>query len=239
VAGDVNTLENPVQPQWQSGVRSSKMSSFSSNGGTSDANRKLADFYVYPLKEPTTVADKQTKQVGFLDVTGVAASKVYQFYAPWFQSADPPAHADVVVQFKNSVNSGLGAQLPAGVTRVYVKDVDGIPKFVGENHIEHTPQGSEISVKIGEAFDITVQPTLVAQDRVSFFRSRYQMEYLVRNAKSEEVTVLIKQGGLWREGKVIKESHKSTSLDARTLQWSIAVPAQGETKLSFTVETGW
>jgi hypothetical protein len=65
------------------------------------------------------------------------------------------------------------------------------------------------------------------------------MEYLVRNAKNEEATVLIKQGGLWRDGKVIKESHKSSALDAHTLQWSIAVPAQGETKLSFTVETGW
>lgn len=239
VAGDVNTLENPAQPQWQPGVRSSKMSSFNSTGGAPAANQKLADFYVYPLKEPTTVADKQTKQVGFLDVTGVTASKVYQFYAPWFQSADPPAHADVVVQFKNSVSSGLGTQLPAGVTRVYVKDIDGMPKFVGENRIDHTPQGSEVSVKIGEAFDITVQPTLVSQDRVSFFRSRYQMEYVIRNAKKEDATVLIKQGGLWRDGKVIKESHKSTSLDAHNLQWSIAVPAQGETKLSFTVESGW
>jgi len=239
VAGDVNTLENPVQPQWQQGVRSSKMSSFDGNGGTPNANRGLADFYVYPLKEPTTVADKQTKQVGFLDVTGVAASKVYQYFAPRFQSIDPPAHADVVVQFKNSISSGLGTQLPAGVTRVYVKDMDGIPKFVGENHIEHTPQGSEVSVKTGEAFDITVQPTLISQDRVNFFRSRYQMEYLVRNAKKEEVTVLIKQGGLWRDGKVIKESQKSAALDARTLQWSVVIPAQGETKLSFTVETGW
>jgi len=239
IAGDVNTLDRPVQQQWNSAPRSSK---FSSVGGGSDgaaANRPLADFYVYPLKEATTVADKQTKQVGFLEVTGVSASKVYQYFAPWFQSIDPPAHADVVVQFKNSATGGLGTQLPAGVTRVYVKDIDGIPKFVGENRIEHTPQGSEVSVKIGEAFDITVQPTLIAQERVTFFRSRYQMEYLIRNAKKEAATVLIKQCGLWRDGKVIKESQKSTALDARTLQWSIAVPAEGETKLSFTVESGW
>ena len=238
VAGDVNTLEHPAQNQWQPAPRASKFSS-SGAGGESAANRPLADFYIYPLKETTTVADKQTKQVGFLDVTGVAASKVYQYYAPWFQSIDPPAHADVVVQFKNSVKGGLGTQLPAGVTRVYVKDVDGIPKVVGENRIEHTPQGSEVSVKIGEAFDITVQPTLVTQERVNLFRSRYQMEYIIRNAKKEEASVVIKQGGLWRDGKVIKESHKSTALDARTLQWSITIPAEGETKLTFTVESGW
>ncbi|MES1190781.1 MAG: DUF4139 domain-containing protein [Steroidobacter sp.] len=238
VAGDVNTLDHPVQPQWRPGVRSS--TSLSAEGvNSSGANRPLGDFYVYPLKEPTTVADKQTKQVGFLDVHGVAANKVYQYFAPWFQSIDPPAHADVVVQFTNSASGGLGAQLPAGVTRVYVKDVDSIPKFVGENRIEHTPQGSDVSVKIGEAFDITVQPTLISQEKVSFFRSRYQMEYVIRNAKSDEATVLIKQGGLWRDGKVIKESHKSIALDAYTLQWAIPVAAHGETKLDFTVETGW
>ncbi|MES1196348.1 MAG: DUF4139 domain-containing protein [Steroidobacter sp.] len=238
VAGDVNTLDHPSQSQLVPYQRSSKSSSFSGSGGAGN-DRALADFYVYPLKETTTIADNQTKQVGFMDVKGVSANKVYQYYAPWFQSTDPPAHADVVVQFKNTVTSGLGAQMPAGITRVYVKDIDGIPKFVGENRTDHTPQGSEVSVKTGEAFDITVQPTLISQDRVNFFRSRYQMEYVIRNAKKEEVTVLIKQGGLWRDGKVIKESHKSTSLDARTLQWSIGVPAQGETKLSFTVETGW
>ena len=35
-----------------------------------------------------------------------------------------------------------------------------------------------------------------------FWRSRYSMEYLVRNARSEPVTLDIRQGGLWREGKV-------------------------------------
>lgn len=238
VAGDVNTLDQSSVQSRQYVPRSSN-GSFNGVGNSSAAGRPLADYYVYPLKETTTVADKQTKQVGFLDVTGVAASKVYQYYAPWFSSVDPPAHADVVVQFRNSLESNLGTELPAGVTRVYVKDVDGIPKFVGENRIEHTPQGSEVAVKTGEAFDITIQPTLISQERVNLFRSRYQMEYVIRNARSNAATVLIKQGGLWRDSKVIKETHKSAALDAYTLQWTIPVAGHGETKLEFTVETGW
>jgi hypothetical protein len=110
---------------------------------------------------------------------------------------------------------------------------------VGENRIDHTPQGSDISVKIGEAFDVTVQPTVVAQDGAGRTRSRYSMSYLVRNAKAQPVTVTIRQGGLWREGKVVEESLKSRRLDAYNLAWDVPVPANGETTLTFTVETGW
>jgi len=94
-------------------------------------------------------------------------------------------------------------------------------------------------VKTGEAFDITVQPTLERQERVSLFRSRYSMKYLIRNARAEAVTVNVKQSGLWRDGKVIEENLKSTSVDAYTLQWPVPVPANSEATLTFTVETGW
>lgn len=110
---------------------------------------------------------------------------------------------------------------------------------MGENRIAHTPQGSDVAVKIGEAFDVTIQPTLVAQEKVNLFRSRYTMEYLVRNAKAENISVEVRQSGLWRDGKVIKESQKSRSVDAYTLAWDLPVSANGETKLTFTVETGW
>jgi hypothetical protein len=79
----------------------------------------------------------------------------------------------------------------------------------------------------------------VQQERAGFWRSRYSMEYLVRNARSQATTLEIRQAGLWREGKVLEESIKSTRPDAYTLQWSVPVAANGETKLTFTVETGW
>jgi hypothetical protein len=208
-------------------------------GNEPSAKRPVADYYVYPLVERTTVADKQTKQVGFLEAKSVAARKAYQYRAEWFETQREPLHANVVVQFTNSTSAGLGAQLPAGVTRVYIRDADGKPKFIGENAINHTPQGSDLSIKTGEAFDITVQPTLISQERVNRTRSRYNMEYLVRNARGEAATVEIRQSGLWRDGKILNESVPSTRVDAYTLQWSVEVPANGEKKLTFGVETGW
>ena len=229
VAGEINMVRTNSQVR----ARSTR------GPGQEPGGNRIGDYYVYPLKDRTTIADKQTKQVGFLDVTGASARKTYEYRAEWFESLSDPDHAASVVRFENSVNSGLGSELPAGVVRVYMRDHEGKPTFVGENDITHTPQGSEVSVEIGKAFDITVQPTLLSHERASFWRSRYKMEYVIRNAKDEDVTIELRQAGLWRNGKVSSESLKSRRVDATTLEWTIPVRANGESKLTFSVETGW
>jgi hypothetical protein len=240
IAGNINIVRTDNEWEQQQYIQQQRRALGAQRAGNDPGSRRpLADYYVYPLAERTTVANNQTKQVGFIDAQGVAARKIYEYSADWFATLDEPAHAAVVVRFANSSRGGLGAQLPAGMVRVYVRDTDGKPRFVGENRIGHIPQGSEISVKTGDAFDVTVQPTVVKQDRAGFWRSRYSMEYVVRNARSQPVTLDIRQGGLWREGKVIEENIKSTRPDAYTLQWSVPVAANGETKLTFSVETGW
>jgi hypothetical protein len=231
VAGQVN-LGDQAQP-YDNGVTAGGQESDTGPG------HEIGDLHVYALPEKTTIAQNQTKQVSFLDASGVAAHKVYQYYAGGFASADNPSSAMVVIDFANSSRSGLGAGLPAGTIRVYERDIDGKPKFVGESGIGHTPQGSELVVKIGDAFDVTVQPTLVSNTKVGKTRSRYAMSYLIRNAKAEPVTVELRQAGFGRNLKVVQESLPSRRIDAYTLGWSAPVAANGQTTLTFDVETGW
>jgi len=235
VAGDVNQLNqnNGYRPPRRQG------SGMISAGTESGTGERIADYYVYPLPERTTIASNQNKQVGFLSAQAVAAKKVYEIREGWFSSDAEPVKAVVAIQFSNARLAGLGSQLPAGTMRVYMRDAAGDPKFVGENAIGHTPAGSELSIKTGEAFDVSSQATLVAETKVSKTRSRYEMRYLLRNARDQPVTVELRQGGLWRDGEVKAESLKSRRIDARTLGWSVPVPANGETVLTFTVETGW
>jgi hypothetical protein len=232
VAGSVNTLAGsgeyrPPRPALQTA------------GTESGTGERVADYYLYPLPHRTTIAANQNKQVGFLSAQGVAARKVYEIRQGWFSSQAQSESATVAIQFSNARLAGLGAQLPAGVMRVYVRDKAGDPKFVGENAIDHTPAGSELSIKTGDAFDVTSQATLVSDEKVSKTRSRYTMKYLIRNARPEPVTVELRQAGLGRDGEVKAESLKSRRIDARTLGWSVPTPANGETVLTFTVETGW
>lgn len=232
VAGSVNTLASnseyrPPRPAIQAA------------GTESGTGERVADYYLYPLPHRTTIAANQNKQVGFLSAQGVAARKVYEIRQDWFSTQAEPESATVAIQFSNARLAGLGNQLPAGVMRVYVRDKAGDPKFVGENAIDHTPAGSELSIKTGDAFDVTSQGTLVSDEKVSKTRSRYTMKYLIRNARPEPVTVELRQAGLGRDGEVKAESLKSRRIDARTLGWSVPTPANGEAVLTFTVETGW
>jgi hypothetical protein len=199
----------------------------------------VGDLYLYRLPERTTIAENQTKQVSFLDAPGVTAKKVYRWANGWFQGTDDPSHAEVVIDFANAGAGGLGAGLPAGTIRVYERDATGAPKFVGENQIGHTPQGSELAVKIGDAFDVTVQPTLVSTEKIGDRRYRYAMSYLLRNAKSTPVTVDLRQGGFWRQKSVIRENLSGRFIDAFTRGWSVDVPANGEATLTTQLETWW
>ncbi|HEY1750342.1 MAG TPA: DUF4139 domain-containing protein [Caulobacteraceae bacterium] len=211
-------------------------------GGTENntgPGKPLGDFYIYSLPERTTIAENQTKQVSFLDAQGVAAHKVYQWQADDLVSASEPSHAKVGVDFANSAGGGLGSGLPAGTVRIYERDAAGAPKFIGEAEIDATPQGSELLLKFGEAFDVTVQPTLVSADKQGGKRTRFSMSYLIRNARAEPVTVELRQGGYWgRNTKVISESLPSRAIDAFTRGWSVPVAANGQTTLTSVVETG-
>ena len=171
--------------------------------------------------------------MAFLDLAGVKAEKAYEYRAPDFQSAEQPDHADVVLKFSNT-----NRPLPSGVVRVYMRDTDGDPKFVGEDSIDQTPAGSGLGIKIGEAFDVTVQGSVVTSEKIARWNTRTAMSYTLRNALPQPVTVDLRQSGLWRDGKVEAESLPSKRIDARTLSWSVPVPAHGETVLTFTVDSG-
>lgn len=203
----------------------------------------LADVYIYPLPEPVTVANNQTKQVGLLAATGVPATKRYLFQSQGFNSAEEPAAASVAVIFSNSAASGVGTQLPAGVARVYVNDASGEPRFIGEDQVPHTPTGSDIVVTTGQAFDVTVQPRVISNrsaPKTSYYRWRteFQMEYTVRNARPEPVVVEVRQRGLGRRTELSAQSIEGELKDAQTIVWRVPVPANGETKLTATVTTG-
>ena len=133
---------------------------------TSDRER-LGDFYLYPIAGRTTIAASQTKQVSFLDAHGVPARRGYTFAVAGFDSAAEAQSTDSVIRFSASSNGGLGAALPAGTVRFYMRDSNGAPQFIGERAIGHTPMGSELELAVGRAFDVKVQAVRVSRDRLT------------------------------------------------------------------------
>ncbi|HWA88918.1 MAG TPA: DUF4139 domain-containing protein [Rhizomicrobium sp.] len=226
VAGTINTT-------FESGSQNYARNNATVRAGSGEHRNAdaLGDFYTYRVPERVTVANQQTKQIAFLDVQGAHATKLYEYQQYGFGSEDTAQHVKVDLAFSNS-----DAPLPQGTVRIYMRDAKGDPKFVGESYLGHTPAGSDILLELGEAFDVTVQPTLLSTEAWGKAGHRYKMSYLLRNARGEAVNVELRQQGLYNGGDVEDESLKSRRLDAHTLLWNVPVPAHGETTLTATIE---
>ena len=206
--------------------------------GTETAGReRLGGFYLYPLPERTTIADKQTKQVSFLDVKNSPAARAYEYRNGWLASAEEPQSASSVLRFSSSRQGGLGDALPAGTVRVYQRDVRGNPQFVGEHRIGHTPMGSSLSLATGEAFDVKVKPVVEERTRINDHRWRTRMRYTLTNAGPRPVTVDLVQDGLWGDTRIIQQSQDSDRLTADQARWRVAVPANGEAVVTASFDT--
>jgi hypothetical protein len=209
--------------------------------GTETANReRLGDFYLYPIAQRTTIASNQTKQVSFLDVQSVPAKSGWRYVSGWLDSVSDPQSANSVVTFSTSKSGGLGDALPAGTMRFYMKDGLGAPQFIGEDSIDHTPMGSELALKTGDAFDVKVKPVVEKRENLGPWRWRTTMWYELTNAKPEPVTVDLVQKGLdwwWDDTRVLSESIKSERRNSDSLVWHVPVPANGSATVTAVFET--
>ena len=183
------------------------------------------------------------------------------------QAADEPQSVATVLNFSSSRSGGLGDALPAGTVRVYIRDAKGQPQFIGENGIGHTPMGSTLAIKTGEAFDVKVKPTVEKREKIlsdewartgkyritedggtprvveierniTYYRTT--MSYSITNARPEAVTVDVTQAGLdsyWHDTRVPVESLPGEQRSLDARVWHVPVPANGETVLTVSFDT--
>jgi hypothetical protein len=197
----------------------------------------VGETHVYHLPDRLTLADGETRTLGFLEARHAPARQSWRWTLYGFESSEQPSHAQVVVDFANR-GASLDRPLPEGTIRVFEPDASGRRTLVGESQIGPTPAGSDLTLTLGEAYDVTIKPTLVSTQPAGPHRTRYAMSYEVRNAKATPVTVDLRQAGLGGDTRVITESLPGRALDARTRAWSVPVPAGGETTVTVELETG-
>lgn len=237
VAGQVGDSNNGQQPYYRPQPSRGTLV----KPGTQTANRpQLGDFYLYPIKERTTIAQAQQKQVSFLDVSGAGAAKGYEYRNAWLGTQSEAQSADTVLRFSTSRDGGLGDALPAGTVRVYMKDAKGQPQFIGENQIGHTPMGSALGLKTGEAFDVKVKPVVEAREKAGSSRWKTSMRYTLTNARNAPVTIDLTQAGLdnyYDDTRIVSESQKSERRSSDEAVWKVTVPANGEAVVTAVFDT--
>ena len=159
-------------------------------GSEGSSGEQLGDFHVYPIDGHTTIANAQTKQVSFLDAADVPARKGYEYRNGWLGNQGEAQSAASILKFSTARASGIGAALPAGTVRVYMRDMRGQAQFIGESSIPHTPGGSSLALRTGDAFDVKVQPVLEKRDSITLDEWERYARWRVVTAEDGEQTVV-------------------------------------------------
>jgi hypothetical protein len=253
IAGDVRR----VQPPPRSGLVGGRALL---EKGFAEAMEEKAffEYHMYTLPRPSTVADNEIKQLEmFSPVRGMKVTKRFLYnplgnwrwsYGGRYEDRSYGATAAdkkvaVFIEFTNSKDNQLGIPLPAGKVRVYKQDeADKALEFIGEEQIDHTPKDEDLSLRIGNAFDI-VGERKQTDFKVEVNRHWMQetIEIKVRNHKKEDVVVRVKEPLYrWVNWKITETNvDKYEKLDSQTVAWDLPVKADGEVTLTYVVEYTW
>jgi hypothetical protein len=205
----------------------------------------FSEYHLYTLGRKTSVEDKETKQISLLQGSGVPVEKIFMvngqsYYYHNQQIPGAPLKDPVMVyyKFKNEEKNGLGIPLPAGIVRVYQKDSKGGILFAGEDHVDHTPKDEEVSIHIGNAFDVVAEHKQTDYKHVDTHTWEFEFEVTLRNHKDSPIVVQVNEpiGGDWE---MLSSTYKYTKTAAFAAQFSVPVAKDGTSVLKYRVRAKW
>jgi hypothetical protein len=241
VAGDLNRVSN-----FQAGAGVAREALMAKAAPAPQFEQEnFSEYHLYTLGRRTSVEDKETKQISLLEGSNVPVEKVFivngqSYYYRQAQAPGQPQKDPVMVyyKFKNEEKAGLGIPLPAGNVRVYQKDSKGGILFVGEDRIGHTPKDENISVHIGNAFDVVEERKQTDFKKIDTHTYEMEYEITIRNHKDSPITVQVNEpiGGDWE---MLNSSFKYTKTAAFAAQFQVPVDKNSKSVLTYRVRTHW
>ncbi|MFP3936743.1 MAG: DUF4139 domain-containing protein [Phycisphaerae bacterium] len=251
IAGDVHRAPRPPAVPRYDGARTGAMAE-----AAPMEEKAFFEYHMYMLPRPSTVADNEVKQLEmFPTARDVSVTKRFVYrplsgfrWNPGRRNTDASAaggdgKVNVLIEFVNSERNNLGIPLPAGNVRVYKRDAaDDAMEFIGEERIDHTPKDEELSLMIGNAFD------LVGERRQTDFKVESRRNWMsetieikLRNRKDDQaVTIDVREPMYrWRNWRITESSHEWEKRDAFNVEWSVPVEAGEEAVVTYTVEYTW
>jgi hypothetical protein len=242
VAGDLNRLpQNGRLDGMQAGTGANMVA----KAAPQFQQESFSEYHLYTLGRKTSVEDKETKQISLLQGTNVPVDKLFvvngqNYYYRSQQNPGAPIKDAVMVyyKFKNAEKSGLGMPLPAGNLRVYQKDSRGGVLFIGEDRIDHTPKDEDITVHIGNAFDIVAERKQTDYKKIDTHVWEMEYEITLRNHKDTPIVVQVNEpiGGDWE---MLSSTYKYTKTGAFAAQFDVPVEKDGTAVLKYRIRAKW
>jgi hypothetical protein len=222
--------------------------------GAAVTEKSFDEFHLYALARPTTLLDRETKQVEFVRATGVNAPTVYvydgaqtgyRFYGGLNNDRNYGTQSNkkvrVMREFVNAETNKLGMPLPKGKLRFYRRNDDGQLEFTGEDMIDHTPRNETVRVTTGNSFDI------VGERKQTNFRADSGDKWLdesfeikLRNRKKEPVEIrVVEHLYRWNNWDITQKSDDFKKTDAQTIEFRAQLKPDEEKTLTYTVHYSW
>lgn len=224
-------------------------------GPPSVTQKSFDDFHLYDLNRQVTLKDRETKQIEFLRAASISVQRKYVYdgaqglpngYSEGAYMQDNfglqnSKQVRVEQEFVNSKQNHLGIPLPAGTMRFYRRDTDGQMEFVGENTINHTPEGEKVRLTTGTAFDVTGERKRTNL-KIDVAGRTIDESYSIslKSAKDKPANVDVVEH-LFRAANwdVVEKSADFTKTDSSTVTFPITIPAHGQQTVSYTVHYSW
>ena len=213
------------------------------------------DFHLYDLHRTVSLRNGETKQVQFLEASGVTVQRTYQFngndsnfrnfYSGYHDENRANGASGTKVQIREEIRNAeanhLGMPLPSGRLRLYRRETSGQLQFVGESMIEHTAADQTVQVVSGEAFD------LKAERRQTDFHVNNNghtideaFEVVLSNAKDVPVVIHdVERMNRAENWAITDKSGDFSKKDSHTIDFPVTVPAKGQARLTYTVHYTW
>lgn len=250
VAGDVNRIQPQRELYAMDALAFAPTATMAPTPGVSQ--REFFEYQLYEINRPVTIADNENKQVEFVTGTAIPAntyyvynsSTFYGYYSPIIDQYYGVSGATDVqswLEFSTGEEEGLGADLPAGRVRVYQEDTDGAALLIGENTIDHTPEGEKVELYLGNAFDLVGERTQTNFVMLSVNVLEETYEIKLRNRKDDETVEIRVPESLfrWSNWEIIDASDPYTKTDSATIEFRVPVEPGQEKVITYTVRYTW
>ena len=192
--------------------------------------RPLFEYHIYDLGRQTNLKNDEVKQISLLTANGVGDEKRYTY--------EGGKNVAVTVSFENSKANHLGIPLPMGIIRVMKRDKDSSLEFVGEDNIDHTPKDEKITLHVGDAFDLVGNRQVTSSRTIGPQESEQTVQITLRNHKDQDVTIDAVEN-LGENWEITQHSMDYEKRNANTIVFHVPVKANGETKVTYTVQSHW
>jgi hypothetical protein len=192
------------------------------------------EYHSYHLGRNISLENHQQKVLPLYPIQNTEISKIYTYH---YQK--DPTGISVVLSTLNSEEKGLGQPLPGGSVRILKKDNDRLI-ILGEDNLPHTAVGEEIKLKIGQAFDIMAERTVLERKREGKNNEKMKISITFRNRKVDNIEILVTEPITRRyDYRILSSNIEVHKKEAKQIEFIVPVKANQMNSLEYEILYSW